>query len=128
VILLFNPWSSPRGSHLGDLLRLPWCQLLCSRDTLMEATLLAGQAEAQGQSAPEAERTLSYARYVVDHFRDHLHPTHIGDLHDWLAEDRTFEVEREVRIAPGALARVPTVRWPEFLTATYGAVLRPLPR
>jgi len=125
VILLFNPWRSPRGSHLGDLIRLPWCQLLCSRDTLVEATLLAGAQEARGQEPAEAERTLAYARYVVDHFRDHLHPTHIGDLHDWLDEDATFTVEREVRIAPGPLKRMANAPWPEFLTATYGAVLRP---
>lgn len=127
VVLLFNPWRSPRGSHLGDLIRLPWCQLLCSRDTLMEATLLAGERTAEGQDPDEAARTRDYARYVVGHFRDHLHPTHIGDLHDWLREDATFAVEREVRIAPGPLARVAGAPWPEFLTATYGAVLRPLP-
>ena len=31
IVLLFNPWSSPRGSHLGDLLALPWCQVVFSR-------------------------------------------------------------------------------------------------
>ncbi len=69
-VLVFNPWGSPRGSHLSQVVRLPWCQLLFSRDTLEAAVAAQCRADAgrastiEGRAAAEA-----LSRDVVDFFR-----------------------------------------------------------
>lgn len=129
LLLLFNPWGSPRGSHLGDLLHVPWCQLLFSPHTLGEAALAAGEARARAAPTPEeAARIRSFAAGLVDHFRHHVHPTRISQLRSWLRQDRIFSLESELHVGPGPLRRAPFLRSPlleEWLTASYGAVLRP---
>lgn len=132
LVLLFNPWLSPRGSHLADLLYLPWCHALFPAETLVEATRAEARRRAAQASDPtEAERMEAHGESLVDHFLDHVHPTRIRDLRRWIAEDATFAVESELLVGPGPLARAP--QWclrpaREWLSATYGAVLRPLPR
>ncbi len=132
LILLFNPWGSPRGSHLGDLIRLPWCQLLFSRQTLQQATLAAGERRAAAQPDPqEAAATNAFAKSLVDHFVHHVHPTRVAQFRQWLKDDRTFEIESELHVGPGPLrdASFLRQRWAEeWLTASYGAVLRPAAR
>lgn len=130
LVLLFNPWGSPRGSHLGDLLHLPWCQLWFSRETLERATLAVAEERAAALSHADAEKLRAHARDLSAHFRDHVHPTRIADLRAWLREDHTFSIEHELRFGPG---RIGTPRWlqtgwgEEWLSATYAAVLRPWP-
>ena len=130
LVLLFNPWGSPRGSHLGDVLHLPWCQLLFSRDTLEEAALAVSEARARATRDPvEAERRRAHGRDLVSHFHHHVYPTRVADLRAWLAEDRTFTVEHELRVGPGAIGSPGWLQstWcEEWLAATYGAVLRPV--
>ena len=121
VALLFNPWGSPRGSHLGDLLRLPWCQLWFDSATLIEA------ARAEAERRQTVSR--SYAESLVEHFRDHVHPTRIADFRHWIASDGLFEIETELHVGPGPLRRASWIgrgSWEEWLAASYGAVLRPL--
>jgi SAM-dependent methyltransferase len=120
VALLFNPWGSPRGSHLGDLLRLPWCQLWFDAPTLIEA--------ARAEAARSATFSSQYADSLIDHFRDHVHPTRIADFRRWLSEDRQLEIESEMHVGPGRLQRARWIAgrpWEEWLSASYGAVLRP---
>lgn len=129
VILLFNPWGSARGSHLGDLLYLPWCQLWFSRATLERATLAAAERRARQSAEAEAERWRAHGRDLADHFRDHVHPTRIADLRTWLRDERTFAIEHELRFGPGPLGTPAWIqaRWcEEWMSATYAAVLRPL--
>lgn len=128
IVLLFNPWSSPRGSHLGDLLHLPWCQVFFSRESLIEATRAAAARSAHGLKPDAAARVLAHGESLVDHFVDHVHPTRIADLRRWLVEDAGLEIESERHFGPGPLRNRGFVgmRWcEEFLTATYAAVLRP---
>ena len=130
LVLLFNPWGSPRGSHLGDLLHLPWCQLWFSRETLEGATLAAAEQRARGLGPEEAERVRAHGRELVHHFRHHVHTTRIADLRAWLREDRTFAIESELRFGPGPIGAADWIqaRWcEEWLSATYAAVMRPLP-
>ena len=129
VILLFNPWGSARGSHLGDLVYLPWCQLWFSRETLERTALAAAEARAVRSPVEEAARWREHGRDVADHFRDHVHPTRIADLRSWLQEDQTFSIERELRFGPGPIGAATWIqaRWcEEWMSATYAAVLRPL--
>jgi len=129
VVLLFNPWSSPRGSHLGDLLHLPWCQVFFSRETLVEATRAEADRRAGRESDPSrAQRVRDHGESLVDHFLHHVHPTRITDLNGWLEEDGELEVETTRHFGPGPLrdARFVSMSWcEEFLTATYATVLRP---
>lgn len=104
VILLFNPWGSPRGSHLADIVHLPWCQLLFDRPTLEEATLTIGEGRARAASNGDGERIREHTRALVDHFRHHVHETRIADLRRWLEEDRTFSIERSGGSAPAPCA------------------------
>jgi len=129
LVLLFNPWGSPRGSHLGDMIHLPWCQLLFGRDALVEATLAIAEDRARELPAEEAERMRSHGQDLADHFVHHVHVTRIQDLRAWLHEDQTFAIEHELRIGPGTIGSPEWLqaRWcEEWLSATYGAVLRPL--
>lgn len=129
VILLFNPWGSARGSHLGDLIYLPWCQLWFSRATLERATRAAAHERAARSSPEEAIRWRAHGDDVADHFRDHVHPTRIADLRTWLHQDGTFAIERELRFGPGPVGAAAWIqaRWcEEWMSATYAAVLRPL--
>jgi ubiquinone/menaquinone biosynthesis C-methylase UbiE len=132
VVLLFNPWSSPRGSHLADLLHLPWCQVLFSRETLVEATLAEAERRAARTADPHrAKQIRAHAESLVDHFQHHVHPTRIADLRRWLAEDGGLEIETEHHFGPGPLRRAGFVSmgWcEEFFSATYAAVLRPASR
>lgn len=129
LVLLFNPWGSPRGSHLGDLLHLPWCQLLFSRETLGRATLAVAEERARELPPGDAERLRSHGRELVEHFHHHVHPTRIADLRAWVRADRTFSIESELRIGPGPIG---TPGWlqagwcEEWLSATYAAVLEPM--
>jgi len=129
VVLLFNPWSSPRGSHLGDLLAMPWCQVFFGRETLAEATRAEARRRAQREADPaRAQRHLSHAESLVDHFLNHVHPTRIADLRRWLAEDGGLEIESQRHFGPGPLrdAGFVGMGWcEEFFSATYAAVLRP---
>lgn len=128
LVLLFNPWASPRGSHLGDVLHLPWCQLLFTRDQLREATLAIAEDRARSAPPDEAEAVRAYGRDLVDHFEHHVHPTRIADLRVWLDQDETFTLEHELRIGPGPIGSPGWLQagWcEEWLSATYGAVLRP---
>lgn len=129
VVLLFNPWSSPRGSHLGDLLYLPWCQVFFGRDTLVEATLAEAERRAASTGDPDAaSRIRAHGAGLVDHFLHHVHPTRIADLRRWLREDAQLEIESERHFGPGRLrdARFVGMRWcEEFFSATYAVVLRP---
>lgn len=130
LLLLFNPWGSPRGSHLGDLLHLPWCQMIASRESLIEATLAVGEQRARSAASPTlAAREQDHARALAHHFEHHVHPTRIADLRRWLQQDRTFTIESELHVGPGPLRRSGLVRiraLEEWLSATYGAVLRPV--
>ena len=128
LVLLFNPWGSPRGSHLGDVLHLPWCQLLFRGDQLREATLAITEDRARALGPEEAERMRAYGRDLVEHFEHHVHPTRIRDLRAWLDQDGTFTLEHELRIGPGPVGSPDWLQshWcEEWLSATYGAVLRP---
>lgn len=130
IILLFNPWSSPRGSHLGDLLALPWCQVFFSRETLAEAT--RGEARRRARRMPDengARRCIDHGEALVDHFLHHVHPTRIADLRSWLAEEGQLEIESQRHFGPGPLRDSGFVSsgWcEEFFSATYAAVLRPV--
>jgi SAM-dependent methyltransferase len=130
IVLLFNPWSSPRGPHLGDLLALPWCQVFFSRETLVEATRAeARRRAARATDAGSAQRCLDHGELLVDHFLHHVHPTRIADLRAWLAADGRLEIESERHFGPGPLRNAGFVgeRWcEEFFSATYAAVLRPV--
>lgn len=132
LVLLFNPWLSPRGSHLGDLLHLPWCQAFFSRETLVEATQAEAERRARRAKTPEqTQRIREHGESLVQHFLHHVHPTHVRDLRHWLQRDATFAIESEALIGPGPLARLPqgVLRLgEEWFSATYGAVLRPLSR
>ena len=128
LVLLFNPWGSPRGSHLGDLLHLPWCQLFFSKETLGRATLEVAEDRARAAPPGEAERVRAHGRDLVDHFQHHVHPTRIADLRAWLADDRTFTIDTEIRFGPGSIGTPDWLQrgWcEEWLSATYGAVLTP---
>lgn len=129
VVLLFNPWSSPRGSHLGDLLRLPWCQVFFSRECLVEATRAEASRQAARESDPaRAQQVRDHGEALVDHFLDHVHPTRIADFRRWLTEAGEFSIELERHFGPGPLrdASFVGMSWcEEFLSATYAAVLRP---
>lgn len=128
IILLFNPWSSPRGSHLGDLLALPWCQVFFAREALVEATRSEARRRAKRLPEAEAQRCREHGESLVDHFLHHVHPTRIADLRAWLAEDGQLEIESQRHFGPGPLRDRSFVGggWcEEFLTATYAAVLRP---
>ncbi|RKZ08943.1 hypothetical protein DRQ32_08670 [bacterium] len=128
IVLLFNPWASPRGSHLGDLLHLPWCQVFFSRDTLVEATRAEAARKAAQMDAVLAERVIAHGESLIDHFLHHVHPTRIADLRDWLAEDAGLEIESQRHFGPGPLRDSGLISMPwceEFLSATYAAVLRP---
>lgn len=37
LLISFPPYNSPWGAHLGNWIRIPWCQVLFSEQTLMEA-------------------------------------------------------------------------------------------
>lgn len=129
LVLLFNPWGSPRGSHLGDLVHLPWCQLLFSRETLAAATRAIAEERANSLPTDQAERMRAHGEDLVEHFENHVHRTTIADLREWLAADGTFDIEDELRIGPGSIGAPDWLqsRWcEEWLSATYGAVLRPL--
>ncbi len=129
LVLLFNPWGSPRGSHLGELLRLPWCQLSFDRATLEEAALCEAERRARRANDGRAEEHRRQGIALVDHFRHHVHPTQIADLRRWVAEDGEFALEEEWRIAPGPLGRlgIRPPRWAEeWGSATYAARLRPI--
>ena len=129
VILIFNPWGSPRGSHLGDVLHLPWCQLWFSRDTLRTAARRA--AERLADSAVDASIATAYraqGESLVDHFDHHLHAVRIADLHRWIEEDGHFRVETRRGVGPGPLRGAGWVGegpWREWLSASYGVVLAP---
>jgi len=128
VILIFNPWGSPRGSHLGDVLRLPWCQLLFSRDTLVRATRESARSAARTLSGAEAAAMLDFGEELVRHFLEDVHPTRIRDFRRWIHEDGLFAVEREWHRGPGPLRRARGLShaWlEEWLSASYGAVLVP---
>ncbi len=129
VVVLFNPWSSPRGSHLGDLLHLPWCQVVFSRDTLVEAARAEAARRARQITDPaRSERVIEHGEALVDHFLNHVHPTRISDLRSWLKEDGDFEIESERHFGPGPLRDAGFIAKPwceEFFSATYAAVLRP---
>jgi SAM-dependent methyltransferase len=121
IALLFNPWGSPRGSHLGDLLRLPWCQLWFDGETLIEA--------ARAEAARHGSRSHGFAESLIVHFRDHVHPTRIADLRRWVALEELFAIEEEMHVGPGPLRRAGWIAagpWEEWLSASYGAILRPL--
>lgn len=130
IVLLFNPWSSPRGSHLGDLLALPWCQVVFSRDALVQATRAEARRRAARLNDPDgAKRCLEHGESLVDHFLHHVHPTRIADLRRWLAEEGQLEVESQRHFGPGPLrdAGFVSAGWcEEFFSATYAAVLRPV--
>lgn len=129
VVLLFNPWSSPRGSHLGDLLHLPWCQVFFGREALIEATRAEAARRAARIGDPvRAARIREHGEGLVDHFLHHVHPTRIADLRRWLSEDGGLTIESERHFGPGPLrdAGFVGLRWcEEFFSATYAAVLRP---
>jgi ubiquinone/menaquinone biosynthesis C-methylase UbiE len=129
VVLLFNPWSSPRGSHLADLLHMPWCQVLFSRETLVEATRAEAARRAREATDPAAsERMTEHAEALIDHFLNHVHPTKIADLRNWLAEGGELEIESERHFGPGRMRDAGFVSKPwceEFFSATYAVVLRP---
>ena len=130
IVLLFNPWASPRGSHLADLLALPWCHVVFSRDALVEATRAEAKRRSLRAGAPElAQRCLDHGEALVEHFTHHVHPTRIADLRKWLQEDGQLEIESERHFGPGPLrdAGFVSAGWcEEFFSATYGAVLRPV--
>jgi ubiquinone/menaquinone biosynthesis C-methylase UbiE len=130
IVLLFNPWSSPRGSHLGDLLALPWCQVLFSRESLVDATRAEASRRASRMDDPaEAQRCLDHGEALVEHFLQHVHPTRIADLRRWLVEQGQLEIESQRHFGPGPLrdAGFVSANWcEEFFSATYAAVLRPI--
>jgi ubiquinone/menaquinone biosynthesis C-methylase UbiE len=130
LILVFNPWGSPRGSHLGELLRLPWCQHFFSPETLMTATVQAARQRASRADSAERARAIEeYGRDLALFFREHVHPTRIREFRSWIREDGLFVLEREQHAGPRLLGQRGWLRkrWiEEWLTASYGAVLRPL--
>jgi ubiquinone/menaquinone biosynthesis C-methylase UbiE len=131
LILLFNPWFSPRGSHLADVLRLPWCQAFFSRETLTAATRRILEERAVASASPEeAARYRAHSDDLVEHFQRHLFRTTIGDLRRWTRDDGLFAIEHELRVGPGRTAHwewFPPGWLEEWWSATYGAVLAPLP-
>ena len=129
VILIFNPWGSPRGSHLGNVLRLPWCQLLFDRATLEEATLAETRRMAAGmRSGEEQESIVEFGRGLVEFFRHHVHPTRVRDFREWIREDGLFSLDTEVHSGPRPLGEQSWLGFrpfEEWLTASYGTVLHP---
>jgi SAM-dependent methyltransferase len=128
LVLVFNPWGSPRGSHLGNLIRFPWCQHFFARDTLEAATVAAARAEARRLSPAQALAMERWGHDLAAFFREHVHPTRIRDLRRWLRDEALFTVEREVNSGPLGLGGKRWLRTPgieEWLTQSYGVVLRP---
>lgn len=119
--LLFNPWGSPRGSHLGDLLRLPWCHLIFGRESLADA--------ARAEAARRDDLQPEFVESLLEHFEKHVHPTRIADLRRWILEDGVFRIEQELHVGPGPLREASWIAqgpWEEILSASYGVVLSPL--
>lgn len=128
LVLVFNPWGSPRGSHLGNLIRLPWCQHVFGRDTLEAATVAAARNAARGLPPAKAQAMEAWGHELAAFFREHVHPTRIRDFRRWLREDGLFTVEREVNAGPRQVGSKRWLRTPwieEWLTQSYGVVLRP---
>jgi ubiquinone/menaquinone biosynthesis C-methylase UbiE len=130
VVLIFNPWGSPRGSHLGNVLRLPWCQLFFARETLEEATLTETRRMAAGmQTDEERESIEEFGRGLVEFFGNHVHPTRIRDFREWIQKDGQFTSELELHAGPRPLGETGWLRlrlFEEWLTASYGTILRPI--
>lgn len=66
LIAIFGPFGSPLGSHLYDTIRLPWCHVLFSRDTLAEALREIEMRRERGDS----ENAMGRAQEKIDYF-DH---------------------------------------------------------
>lgn len=130
LLLVFNPWGSPRGSHMADLVHLPWCQLWFPRAAVCEAARLEARRQARHANDPvRAAEIERFAESLVEHFQHHVHPTRISDLRRWLRVAGSFATESELRMGPGPLrAAGPLLRGPheEWLTASYGVILRAL--
>lgn len=130
LVMLFNPWGSPRGSHLGDRVHLPWAHLLFGRDSMAEATRLEGERRARLAPDPAtAAREREFAASLVEHFLEHVHPVRIADFRRWVRKDGHFALEDELHVGPGPLRHWRGPALPgleELLSASYGAVLRPL--
>lgn len=129
LILVFNPWGSPRGSHLGNLIRLPWCQHIFSPDTLEEATRKAALDLAAGiEDREEAKRVEAWGKDLATFFHNHVHPTRITDFRRWIRKEGLFRLVEEGHWGPRPIGRRGWLRFSgieEWLTASYGAVLSP---
>ncbi len=129
-VLVFNPWGAPRGSHLTQVIRLPWCQLLFSRDTLEAAVVAQCRLDAARASTAEGRAAAdALSRDMVDFFRNDVHTIRIADFRRWVREDGVWALEAERCYGPGPIRERGWLRNPlveEWLTSSYGAILRPL--
>lgn len=106
----FSPWTSHDAGHLYDYIRVPWCQVLFSEDTLIRVT---------EQMAPRATHG---TRGTIDHFRE-LNRLTVEEFHDLVTTLHFVVIARKRHMIRGidALARVPLVH--DFLTSRILAVL-----
>jgi hypothetical protein len=84
---------------------------------------------ARMRSEEERESIEEFGRGLVAFFRDHVHPTSIRNFREWIQKDGLFKPELELHAGPRPLGENGWLRLrpvEEWLTASYGTVLRPI--
>jgi SAM-dependent methyltransferase len=72
LIAVFGPYGSPLGSHLYDSIRLPWCHVLFSRDTLAEALREIERRQGVVSGVGDPGIAMRRAQEKIDYFDNDL--------------------------------------------------------
>ncbi len=73
IVFYFTPHRSPLGSHLYDLIHLPWCHLLVSEHVLFEAVEIAFEQRAVAEGSDDPQGTaITLTSEMREYYRQDL--------------------------------------------------------
>jgi ubiquinone/menaquinone biosynthesis C-methylase UbiE len=89
LIAIFGPFGSPLGSHLYDTIRMPWCHVVFSRDTLAEAL----REIEKGREGNNSERSMKRAQEKIEYFDHELNRMSLRRFRGILQAQRGLTIE-----------------------------------
>jgi SAM-dependent methyltransferase len=99
LIAIFGPFGSPLGSHLYDTIRMPWCHVVFSRDTLAEAL----REIEKGLGGSSSESSMNRAREKIDYFDHELNRMSLRRFRGILRAQRGLTIEHWKKWTPPRL-------------------------
>jgi SAM-dependent methyltransferase len=133
VLFYFTPHRSPLGSHLYDVVHLPWCHLVFREETLFEAIrMIYEREEGEGGGSGNAQEARRRARAKLEYFRADLNGMTVGRFLSMVRANRGFDLPFFIRRPLKTRLLAPLTRLPGldelFTTLAIGLLQKRPPR